>query len=72
MKKAKKVELENSGSVKQGIGFLFVAFAAIDFISSYAGANLTSFLGDVSAFSPIIFGTIGWFLLNSDKEGEER
>ena len=72
MRKTKKVELENSGSVKQGIGFLFVAFAAVDFISSFAGVNLTPFLGPVSAFSPIMFGSIGWFLLNSNKEGEER
>jgi len=68
MRKVKKVEMEESGSIKQGIGFLLVAFAAVDFISSYAGVNLTPFLGPVSTFSPIIFGSIGWLLINSDKE----
>tara|TARA_B100001057_G_C22698459_1_gene890680 strand:- start:627 stop:845 length:219 start_codon:yes stop_codon:yes gene_type:complete len=72
MRKTKKVELESNGSVKQVIGFLFVSFAAVDFISSYAGVNLTPFLGPVSAFSPIIFGSIGWLILNSDKQEEER
>ena len=68
MRKTKKIELENSGSVKQVIGFLLVVFAALDFISSYAGYNLTPFLGPVSTFSPIIFGLIGTVLMNSGKE----
>ena len=60
--------MEESGSIKQGIGFLLVAFAAIDFLSSWAGVNMTPFLGPVSGFSPIIFGSIGYLLLNSDEE----
>ena len=54
------------------IGFLLVIFAALDFISSYAGYNLTPFLGPVSTFSPIIFGSIGWLLINLNNEREEH
>ncbi len=48
---------------------LLIAFAAIDFLMSFAGTNLTSFMGPVSRFSPIIFGLIGSTLLNVGKEG---
>ena len=51
------------------VGGLLIAFAAIDFVMSFAGTNLTSFLGPVSRFSPIIFGLIGSTLLNVGKEG---
>ena len=67
----RKVKREKSGSIKQGIGFLLVAFAAIDFLSSWAGVNMTPFLGPVSGFSPIIFGSIGYLLINSDKQQTE-
>ena len=50
------------------VGGLLIAFAAIDFVMSFAGTNLTSFLGPVSRFSPIIFGLIGSTLLNVGKE----
>ncbi|MBT7623610.1 MAG: hypothetical protein HN595_03690 [Flavobacteriaceae bacterium] len=46
-----------------------IAFAVIDFAMSFAGTNLTSFLGPISRFSPIIFGLIGSTLLNVGKEG---
>ena len=51
------------------IGGLLIAFAVIDFVMSFAGTNLTSFMGPVSRFSPIIFGLIGSTLLNVGKEG---
>ena len=51
------------------IGGLLIAFAAIGFLMSFAGTNLTSFMGPVSRFSPIIFGLIGSTLLNVGKEG---
>ena len=44
---------------------LLVAFAVADFALSYAGVNLTSFLGPASRFSPIVLGLIGGALLNS-------
>ena len=51
------------------IGGLLIALAVIDFVMSFAGTNLTSFMGPVSRFSPIIFGLIGSTLLNVGKEG---
>ena len=63
----RKVKTEKSGSIKQGIGFLLVAFAAIDFLSSFSGVNMTPFLGPVSAFSPMIFGSIGYLLISYNK-----
>lgn len=67
MKRARRIDREDRGSVKQGIGFLLIAFAVVDFASSWAGTNLTPFLGDLSFFSPMIFGGIGMMLINSDK-----
>ena len=51
------------------IGGLLITLAVIDFAMSFAGTNLTSFMGPVSRFSPIIFGLIGSTLLNVGKEG---
>ena len=45
-----------------------IGFAAIDFVASFAGYNLTPFLGSVSRFSPIVFGLIGSALLNSNSK----
>ena len=50
------------------LGFMFYGFAAIDFIASYAGYNLTPFLGSASRFSPIVFGVIGSILVNSNSK----
>jgi hypothetical protein len=66
--KAEKVETDNSSFINI-VGGLLIAFAVIDFAMSFAGTNLTSFLGPVSRFSPIIFGFIGSVLLNAGKEG---
>jgi len=69
-KKMKTVKEETGGtSFINVIGGLLIAFAAIDFLMSFAGTNLTSFMGPVSRFSPIIFGLIGSTLLNVGKEG---
>jgi len=69
-KKMKIVKEETVGtSFINVIGGLLIAFAAIDFLMSFAGTNLTSFMGPVSRFSPIIFGLIGSTLLNVGKEG---
>ena len=65
--KAEKIETTNTSFINI-IGGLFIAFAVIDFAMSFAGTNLTSFLGPVSRFSPIIFGLIGSALLNVGKE----
>jgi hypothetical protein len=51
------------------IGYIFVAFAAADFLAGNFGKmNLTYFLGSVSQYSPIIFGLIGAALINFDSK----
>ena len=65
--KAEKVDGDNISFINI-VGGLLIAFAVIDFVMSFAGTNLTSFLGPVSRFSPIIFGLIGSGLLNVGKE----
>ena len=68
-KKMKRVKAQtDTTSFINIVGGLLIAFAAIDFVMSFAGTNLTSFLGPVSRFSPIIFGLIGSTLLNVGKE----
>jgi len=69
-KKMKRVK-EDTGrtSFINLVGGLLIAFAVVDFAMSFAGTNLTSFMGPVSRFSPIIFGLIGSTLLNVGKEG---
>tara|TARA_E500000178_G_C16544883_1_gene540384 strand:+ start:261 stop:503 length:243 start_codon:yes stop_codon:yes gene_type:complete len=64
MKKAIIIREEEKTSVTQILGGLMIGFAAIDFIASYAGFNLTPFLGSASRFSPIVFGVIGSILVN--------
>ena len=49
---------EEKTSLTQILGSLMIGFAVIDFALSYAGINLTSFLGSASRFSQIIFGLI--------------
>ena len=68
MKKAMIIRKEEKTSVTQIIGGLMIGFAAIDFIASYAGFNLTPFLGSASRFSPIVFGVIGTILVNSNSK----
>ena len=71
-KKMKKVKVQNetsSTSALQVLGFLLLAFAIADFALSWAGVNLTSFMGSASRFSPMIFGFIGVALMNSGKDG---
>ena len=68
MKKAMIIREEEKTSVTQIIGGLMIGFAAIDFIASYAGYNLTPFLGSASRFSPILFGVIGSILVNSNSK----
>ena len=65
MKKAIVIRKEEKTSFTQILGGLMIGFAVIDFAASFAGYNLTPFLGSVSRFSPIVFGLIGSALLNS-------
>jgi len=65
MKKAIVIRKEEKTSFTQILGGLMIGFAVIDFAVSFAGYNLTPFLGSASRFSPIVFGLIGSALLNS-------
>ena len=65
MKRAKVQNETNNTSVLQVLGFLLIAFAIADFALSWAGVNLTSFMGAASRFSPMIFGFIGATLMNA-------
>jgi len=64
MRKTTVINQEPKQSVLPIIGGVLVAFAVADFALSYAGVNLTSFLGPASRFSPIVLGLIGGALLN--------
>jgi hypothetical protein len=65
MKKTKVQNETNNTSALQVLGFLLIAFAVADFALSWAGVNLTSFMGAASRFSPMIFGFIGATLMNA-------
>ena len=65
MRKQTVIDREPKQSFLPIIGGLLVAFAVVDFALSYAGVNLTSFLGPASRFSPIVLGLIGGALINS-------
>ena len=69
MKKVKIQEETNNTSVLQILGLLLVVFAITDFALSWAGVNLTSFMGGASRFSPMIFGFIGATLMSAGKDG---
>ena len=69
MKKAKVQNETSSTSILQVLGFLLIAFAMADFALSWAGVNLTSFMGGASRFSPMIFGFIGATLMSTGKDG---
>lgn len=64
MTKTILIKKEEKVSAIQIIGGLMIGFAVVDFAASYAGLNLTSFLGSASRYSPIIFGLIGSSLIN--------
>ena len=69
MKKVKVQNETNNTSALQVLGFLLIAFAIADFALSWAGVNLTSFMGAASRFTPMIFGFIGATLISSGKDG---
>ena len=59
---------KNNTSVLQILGIISIGFAIVDFAISWAGINLTSFMGGASNFSPMIFGFLGATLLNAGKD----
>jgi len=70
MKKAKVQSETSSTSALQVLGLLLIAFAIADFALSWAGVNLTSFMGSASRFSPMIFGFVGATLMSAGKDGD--
>ena len=65
MRKAIVIREEQKTSILPVIGGLMIGLAVIDFVASFVGINLTSFLGPASRFSPIVLGLIGSALVNS-------
>ena len=65
MRKATVIREEQETSILPIIGGVMIGFAVIDFAASFAGINLTSFLGPASRFSPIALGLIGSALINN-------
>ncbi len=61
------VNEEKTTGIATILGGLLIAFSIVDFALSFAGINLTSFLGPISRFTPIATGLLGGFLINSDK-----
>jgi hypothetical protein len=61
------VNEEKTTGIATVLGGLLIAFSVVDFALSFAGINLTSFLGPISRFTPIATGLLGGFLINSDK-----
>ena len=62
-----KVEKNNNVSFLTSIGYLIVGVAIVDFASSYAGYNMTAFLGEASKFSAIALGLLGGALIGAGK-----
>ena len=67
MRKMKTKIKESNNGITQFLGMLLIGFAMLDFALSWMGVNLTSFMGPVSRFSPMIIGFIGLGLLNTGK-----
>ncbi len=61
------VNEEKTTGIATILGGLLIAFSVVDFALSFAGINLTSFLGPISRFTPIATGLLGGFLINSEK-----
>lgn len=61
------VNEEKTTGIATILGGLLIAFSVVDFALSFAGINLTSFLGPISRFTPIATGLLGGFLINSNK-----
>ena len=66
MKKT-NLEIKEQTNALTYIGMLLIGFAVVDFAISWTGTNLTSFLGPVSQFSPMITGFVGFGLLNAGR-----
>ena len=51
------------------IGYIFIGIGVIDFlVGNFGNMNLTSFLGPLSSFSPLIFGGIGALIIGASRK----
>jgi len=50
------------------LGYVLIGFGVIDFLISFAGTNITFFLGFFSQFTPILFLGLGGFLISKGDE----
>ncbi len=66
-KLVKTKETSHGSKFVELLGMLLIGFAIVDFVSSWMGVNLTSFMGPISRFSPMIVGFIGLALINMGK-----
>ena len=71
MKKVKVQEVKSGNAVMQTVGGLLIAVGILDFALSWWGTNITGFLGRLSQFTPMLFGFIGFAMLNIGKDQEE-
>ena len=71
MKKVKVEEVKSGNAVMQTLGGLLIAVGIVDFALSWGGTNITGFLGPLSHFTPMLFGFIGFAMLNIGKDQEE-
>ena len=71
MSKAKVKEEKGGNPVLATFGGLLIGLGILDFGLSWAGTNITAFLGPLSQFTPLAFGLIGAALLSAGNEQEE-
>ena len=61
------IDENNSPGTQQYIAFLgyvLIGFGVLDFLISFAGTDITFFLGFFSTFTPILFWGVGGFLIS--------
>ena len=71
MMKVKAEEVKGEYTVMQTLGGLLIAVGIMYFALSWGGTNITGFLGPLSQFTPMLFGFIGFAMLNIGKDQEE-
>ena len=71
MKKVKVEEVKSGNAVMQTLGGVLIAVGILDFALSFGGTNITGFLGPLSQFTPMVFGFIGFAMLNAGNDQEE-
>ena len=50
------------------LGYVLIGFGVLDFLISFTGTDITFFLGFFSTFTPILFWSLGGFLISKGEE----